>query len=436
VEDKYVLVSVGKLVREEHKDKMNVTHWISDVPLLVAGFNYGQFKKRELVDRETQYKIEGYAVSKVPDYLRSEPCLPTQVHPERECGAQADPSPTRLTEQLMVQAQNAIRIYSVWFGNSPYERIAVTQQPQFNFGQSWPTLIYLPIISFLDSTQRWMMLGLNKGVTDFIQEVTPHEVAHQWWGHLVGWSSYHDQWLSEGFADFSASLYLQLVEKDPERFLNFWETSRKRIVEKNQFGVRPNDAGPIWLGTRLITRKTADAYNQIVYSKGAFILHMLRQMMYDPKTGDERFVAMMKDFVQSNLHQNATSERFKSVVEKHMQPTLDLDSNGRMNWFFREWVYETALPSYLLEYKLTPQQGGKVLLTGQISQSGVPDNFKMIVPIYLEFESGLVRLGNATVMGNSTVPNLQIILPKMPKRVLVNAMNDVLAAETVSRQIK
>jgi hypothetical protein len=107
-----------------------------------------------------------------------------------------------------------------------------------------------------------------------------------------------------------------------------------------------------------------------------------------------------------------------------------------MNWFFREWVYETALPSYLLEYKLTPQQGGKVLLTGQISQSGVPDNFKMIVPIYLEFESGLVRLGNATVMGNSTVPNLQIILPKMPKRVLVNAMNDVLAAETVSRQIK
>lgn len=31
----------------------------------------------------------------------------------------------------------------------------------------------------------------------------------KWWGHAVGWASYHDQWLSEGFAEFSAALFLE-----------------------------------------------------------------------------------------------------------------------------------------------------------------------------------------------------------------------------------
>ena len=102
-----------------------------------------------------------------------------------------------------------------------------------NFGQSWPSLVYLPIISFFDSTQRWQMFGTNSGLTDFIQEVTSHEVAHQWWGHIVGWSSFHDQWLSEGFADFSASLFLQATNPTPDRYLKFWDQQQKSILDKN-----------------------------------------------------------------------------------------------------------------------------------------------------------------------------------------------------------
>src|SRR5262249_58412455 len=100
-------------------------------------------------------------------------------------------APTRLTEKALVESKNSIRIYNLWFGEVPYGRIAITQQPQMNFGQSWPTLVYLPIISFFDSTQRWQLFGLDSGLTSFIQEVTPHEVAHQWWGHVVGWATYH-----------------------------------------------------------------------------------------------------------------------------------------------------------------------------------------------------------------------------------------------------
>jgi aminopeptidase N len=72
---------------------------------------------------------------------------------------------------------------------------------------------------------------MNNSLTNFIQEVTPHEVAHQWWGHIVGWASYHDQWISEGFSDFSASLFLQYTEGGKlDKYLKFWENQRKAIL--------------------------------------------------------------------------------------------------------------------------------------------------------------------------------------------------------------
>jgi hypothetical protein len=418
VPKKYVLIGVGKLVSESVDNDLAVTHWVSEVPLAVAGFNYGQFKKKELFDDATKYKIEGYATTELPGYLRGAESI----------GGMA---PSRMIDKLMTEAQNSVRIFNHWFGEAPYGRIAITQQPQFSFGQSWPTLVYLPISAFFDSTQRWRLLGgINQGFTDFIQEVTSHEVAHQWWGHIVGWASYHDQWLSEGFADFSASLYLQAVEKD--KYLSYWEQNRKTILEKNAFGVRPNDAGPLWMGLRLNSFKNPGAYNRIVYPKGGYVLHMLRWMMYDREKKDQPFIAMMRDFVKTYNQNNASTEGFKSVVEKHMTPKMDLDGNKRMDWFFHQWIYGTEVPRYRLDYTLTPQDGGKFLLTGKITQSEVSQHFKMIVPLYLDFDGNIQRLGEANLTGNSTTPEFKVMLPKKPKRVLINYHYDVLATESVS----
>src|SRR5262249_27568341 len=149
-------------------------------------------------------------------------------------------------------------VFEQFFGKIPYGRIAITQQPQFNFGQSWPSLVYLPVSAFLDSTQRYQLMGANAfRFAQFIDEVTPHEVSHQWWGHAVGWATYHDQWLSEGFADFSAGLFLQATNKPgSSEYPNYLERQRKRVIEKNNFGLRANDAGPLWLGLRLDTFKS------------------------------------------------------------------------------------------------------------------------------------------------------------------------------------
>lgn len=123
------------------------------------------------------------------------------------------------------------------------------------------------------------------------------------------------------------------------------------------------------------------------------------------------------------------------MVEKHMTPQMDLDGNHKMDWFFSEWVYDTELPRYKLQYSLIPESDGKVVLKGSITQSEVSERFKMVVPVYLDFDGKIVRLGTIPVIGSGT-KEFQVRLPQKPKRVLLNAYNDVLASESISEQQK
>ncbi len=294
---RFTVVGVGKLVKQWREGDYAASEWVSETPLAVAGFNYGDYKKKERDDPESKYDFEAYATAEVPAYLRG-----------HGLGSMA---PSAMADNALVDALNSIRLFTLWFGPLPYGRIAITQQPEFSFGQSWPTLVYLPVSAFLDETQRWSLLGGNAfRFANFIDEVTPHEVSHQWWGHLVGWATYRDQWLSEGFAHFSASLFLQATEKKPDKFDQFWERSRKMIIEKNEFGRSANDAGPIWMGLRLNSFRTGSAYQKLVYPKGGYILHMLRSLMWNSKTGDQDFIAMMHRFRHRQYRKECLHGRF------------------------------------------------------------------------------------------------------------------------------
>ena len=229
----------------------------------------------------------------------------------------------------------------------------ITEQPNFNFGQSWPNLVYLPISAYIDSTQRWLLFGhIDTKFTGFVQEVTPHEVAHQWFGHGVGWASYHDQWLSEGFAEFAAGLFLQqaMGPKWQKDYIDFWERQRVRILEKNNFGVSPNDAGPLWLGLRLESPQSAQALSGRHLFQGR--LRVADAAFTDvcrPRPAgnrDQAFIDMMHDFMETHRDSPASTESFKAIAEKHMTKQMDIQRNGRLDWFFNEWVYGTQVPRY------------------------------------------------------------------------------------------
>jgi hypothetical protein len=405
-----------------------VAKWSSgQTELAVAGFNYGRFKKKVINDKDSGYDVEFYANTEVPDEIRD---IQQQIDRLESQGMKTmttlgSITTTGMADTALADAQNASRIYNMYFGKLPYGRIAMTQQPAANFGQAWPTLVYMPYMAFIDTTQRAQLLGTRGGTDTFWRYVAPHEIAHQWWGHIIGWDSYHDQWMSEGFAEFSASLYVQMIRGN-DKFVDFWEDLRKQIVEATPATKdrKPYTIGPVTQGYRLNNGKTGGAARFLIYPKGAYILHMIRMMMYQQnKGGDARFQAMMKDFVQTHFNQDVSTEDFKAIVEKHMTPEMNVTNDGKMDWFFNQWVYGTQVPAYKLQYNVASDG----VMTGKLTQSGVTDDFVMLVPLYIDMGKGWAKLGSARITGNSSVEIKNIKLPAVPKRVAVCAMNDVLA---------
>ena len=412
---RYKVISVGKLQEESTEQNYSVSHWVTPKPVAVAGFNYGDYKKLELNDETTGYKISGYYLTELPSNLRNYRALQTMA-------------PNSMTKYALEQTRAQLQLCTFYFGKSPYDEVFITEQPDFAFGQSWPNLVYLPISAYTDSTQRWMLFGnIDNRFTGFVQEVTPHEVSHQWWGHAVGWASYHDQWLSEGFAEFSAGLFLQQAMAGDWRkdYLEFWERLRKRILEKNKYSVAPNDAGPLWMGLRLASPRTEEAYQNVTYPKGAYVLQMLRSLMYSPQDHDKAFIAMMHEFVETHRDRPACTESFKAIAEKHMTKAMDFEGNGRLDWFFSEWVYGTQIPRYHFEYQLSPAEGGKTKLHMTVTQSEVDDHFAMLVPVYADFGKGMIHLGRIGVVGNSS-QSADVLLPGQPKKVALNAYKEIM----------
>lgn len=412
------VIGVGDLKESGTEAGFAVTRWVTPVATSVAGFNIGQYTRVEYPDDITHYKIAGYYLQEIPGNISQNSIL-------------ARMSPKSMNTYVLDQTRAQMQICTQFYGHGPYGSVDITEQPNMNFGQSWPTLVYLPIMAYFDSTQRWEAFGsINDGLSGFVQEVTPHEVAHQWFGHGATPATYHDEWLSEGFAEFSAGLFLQYSQPKWEHdYTEFWNRQKRRILDKKNWGAS-NDAGPIWLGFRLISPKNDQAYDDVVYAKGAFVLSMLRSVLYndqpaDPKTNrDQLFMDVMHDYMAEHANHPASTESFRMVVNRHVPKNLDIQQNGRLDWFFAEWVYGTAVPKYEFRYDVMPEAGHfRVRVT--VTQSEVDDHFAMFVPVFADWGEGMRRVGQVGVAGNSS-RSFDFVMDRQPKKVALNYYHDIL----------
>ncbi|MGC1385917.1 MAG: M1 family aminopeptidase [Candidatus Acidiferrales bacterium] len=414
------LISVGDLKETGNEAGFSVTHWVTPVAISVAGFNLGQYVKVDYPDEVTHYKISGYYLPDMPGNIPQSSVLQNS-------------SPKKMDEYVLDQTRAQMQICTSFYGKGPYENVSITEQPAFDFGQSWPTLVYLPISAYLDSTIRWMVFGsIHDSFSGFVQEVTPHEVAHQWFGHGATPATYHDEWLSEGFAEFSAGLFLEYANKKWEHdYTEFWERQKKELLDKKNYG-SSNDAGPIWLGLRLISPKNAQAYQDVVYCKGAFVLSMLRSIMYnDHPTGpndnrDQAFMDMMHDYMAEHANHPASTESFRAVVNRHIPKNIDIAGNGRVDWFFTEWVYGTEVPKYDFHYDVTPADAGHFRVRATITQSEVDDHFAMFVPVFVDWGEGMRRVAQVGVVGNNS-GTIDFVIDRQPKKVVANYYKDILS---------
>src|SRR2546428_8505247 len=113
---------------------------------------------------------------------------------------------------------------------------------------------------------------------------------------------------------------------------------------------------------------------------------------------------MADEFTQTESRSAATTEDFKAIVEKHMAPDMTAIGQGKMDWFFDEYVYGTALPRYNLGSSFEKNSDGDVVFTFNVTQSDVNDKFRMIIPVYLELADGRVaNLGRVRIIGNNSI---------------------------------
>jgi len=401
------LVATGTRLEESTSGDWRHSHWQSDGGFRVAGFNLGPYYTAER--RVGKTEVEVYATKDAEEALekrhqaRPQGFIETLLRPgESHSAVSVVPQivvplkPSALLEPIADNAADAIAYYEKPFGAFPYPRVAIAQIPG-DFGQGWPELVYLPTLSFLPESERSAM-GFTTTEDDLLTRSTlAHEIAHQWWGNLVGWKTYHDQWLSEGLANYAAVMWLA-QEKDGERkSRQLLKIFKSDLMSKTTAGNTVESGGPIWLGERLSNSLNPDGYINIVYKKACWTLHMLRDLMADSRGSDERFTRMLHDFLAAHRNQEVSTEDFVRHAEKYMTRAMDLEHDGRLDWFFDEWVYGTGIPTYHLTSKTRRLGAEKFLVQGSIEQSDVPDDFEMLVPVVALTRGRKVRLGQVAV---------------------------------------
>ncbi|HZI18349.1 MAG TPA: M1 family aminopeptidase [Pyrinomonadaceae bacterium] len=323
---------------------------------------------------------------------------------------------------ILAELDNSLRYFSLLFGKYSYPTFNAVFHP-FGFGQGLPGLLTIP-----DADRA------SKHTYAFIA----HETAHQWWGDIVTWRSYRDQWLSEGFAEYSGVLYTGIRESLDARadLVGIMRRSLKNppVTTTGVGGGRLVDVGPIILGHRLNTSKTYGAYRTLIYNKGALVLRMLHFLMTDPSSGkDEAFFALMTDFVERHRDGFASTDDFRAVAGEHFARTPIARKYGLkdLNWFFHQWVYQTGLPSYKLEYQIEPQPDGTAVLRGAVMQENVPEKWFMPLPLVLTFGEKQWATGTVHAYGPKTP--FEIKLPRVPKKAELDPHHWVLSEGTSTK---
>lgn len=394
-------------------------HWVSERPIPVAGFNLGKYKLATV--QAGNVIVETYATAGVErDFPRTavqvvEPDPSAPIPRQRVVIAPHDPSPVANQLSVAEAAAQAIQYYAERFGPFPYSRLALTQMPGRD-SQGWPGLVFLSSYAFLNEEER-TQLHFPSFRRLLQQQIPAHEAAHQWWGDLITWSSYRDQWFSEGLANYCSLMMVQ--EKNPAWFREIMNGYRDDLLEKNKDGVSPMDAGPVTLGGRLLSSHFPEGYEAISYGRGTWLFHMLRTMLLDAtaqepgrktRNGsgpDEPFVRALRKLRQRYEGRSLSTREMFDVFAEDLPPALRYEGKRSLDWFLVGWVNGTALPRLELKtVKFTPH-GSATVVSGTILQKDAPENLVTSVPVYAVLAGKkLVLLGRVFADGEESAFHL------------------------------
>jgi aminopeptidase N len=396
------VASLGKLAKEgewpDDKDS-RLSQYVIDTPVLVATFAAG------LLERHTQ---EAKLSSGLTLDFYSPPASVSSIK----------------ESFILNEMDNAVNFFSSLYGPYPFSNFRATFHPS-RARQANSTLIWLP-----------RMDEANRETFAFIGRQT----GYQWWGNLVTMRSHRDQWLADGFAEYSGMLFTN-IRHGAYSMKEQLKTARFRLpfppdTDLGKGSGKLAELGPLVLGKRLQTRNTLQAsYETLIDNKGALVLRMLHFLFSNPNNMDDKlFSEMLKQFVQAAGRTPISSENFMAFAGQKFAETPIAKTFGLkdLGWFFQQWITEAKLPSYRMEYRVD-SSGNEFVLSGNVIQENAGKDWFMPLPITVKFQGR--GEGHAMVYANGPTTPFKVTLPMKPESVDLDPDMWILSEKTSTKKM-
>ena len=213
-------------------------------------------------------------------------------------------------------------------------------------------------------------------------------------------ASYRDEWIVQGLGAYAS------MSSNP----NMLSQARDELLAESPDGGAYESVGPLWIGFRAMQPEHTPASLAAFRGKSLWVMHMLRSLLQRDRA-EPVFAMLVEEMFAEFAMKPISTFDVKRLAEKHAGKTL--------GWFFDDWVFGTGVPSYTLSSTIDSSPNGFVI-SGSISQSGVPDAFEMTVPVYADDR----LLGN--VMVSSSGGDFRFVTRSKPQQILVDPQKTIL----------
>ncbi len=325
------VISQGKLLGSDHTAQGDVFHWQADeqnFPLTVAAGKY----ERATITTES---------IPVTMYLHA--------------------SDAQLAKDYAEMAGKIINFYNNKFSLFPFAGFTIAEIGDTTVGGYSAPGLTLLAHRVLTPKVNYRLLAM--------------EIARQWWGLRSSPKYKSDEWLSDGFATYSAALFMEDYAGEGAYEDELKDISIRALTHEEASSIGNSGS---------LTEETSE-YRSVVQYKGAFVLSMLRYVI-----GDDKFWKALQAFSTKYAYQNVMTSDFKSVVENV--------TGQDMTYFFAEWILSTGVPDFRLKYVVYRTKKG-FSVQGHVEQD--MDTLRMPVQVLVETQ-GKPETKTVEVIGTSS----------------------------------
>ena len=432
----WTVVATGKLVSLERQSGEFVAHWITEKPIPIAGFNSGVYLRSTAKSGNVEvdaYSARGGVIKIMPPagIIATSPG-PESLLASGTSGIKPEPLPSAVGRgQLLADsAAQTLTALSQTLGPYAFSTLALAENPSTD-SQGWPGLVFLSSYAFLSPEQRAALKLPPSDQLIYGDIMMPHELAHQWFGDKVSWASYHEQWLMEGLANYCSLMLLERSRPaDAKLMLDIYRNS---LAAKSKEG-KPNvEAGPVTLGVRLSSSHFPNGYEVITYSRGTWLIHMLRCMLRDasrtpqkPDGDDTAFLALLRNLVDRFQGKEITNTDFQQAIEAVLPRSLWFEDRKSLDWFFDGWINGTAFPQLVVSDVKLSRSAAAGNVSGVIRQKSSPPDLVTSVPVYGLAGEQKIYLGRVFAEGDET--RFTLPAPAGVKQLVLDPYQTILTA--------